>query len=60
VDDLIDLKVLPASTDRAQVLPVMQRVIGPYVFQGTQAARQAGREGGREGGRKGLLRDGRV
>ncbi|TFJ81204.1 hypothetical protein NSK_007471 [Nannochloropsis salina CCMP1776] len=34
VDDLIDLKVLPASTDRAQVLPVMQRVIGPYVFQG--------------------------
>lgn len=34
IDDLVDLKVLPANIDRAQVLPVMQRVIGPYVFQG--------------------------
>lgn len=33
--DLVDLKVLPADTDRGKVLPVMERVIGPYVFQGT-------------------------
>ena len=34
IDDLVELKVLPADTDRAKVEPVMRRVIGPYVFQG--------------------------
>lgn len=36
IEDLIDLNVLPPDTDRAKVLPVMTRVIGPYVFQGAR------------------------
>ena len=34
IDDLIELEVLPKDCDRVKILPVMKRVIGPYVFQG--------------------------
>eukprot|EP00903_Cladosiphon_okamuranus_P007787 g7536.t1 len=34
IEDLVELEVLPANTDRGQVEPVMKRVIGPYVFEG--------------------------
>jgi len=33
----------------------MQRVIGPYVFQGKEGRREGGREGGREVGGEGDL-----
>eukprot|EP00899_Mesostigma_viride_P014434 jgi/Mesvir1/22992/Mv05685-RA.2 len=34
VDDFIDLGFLPPDIDRVKVVPVTQRVLGPYVYQG--------------------------
>ena len=37
-DDFIALGVLPADSDRVKIVPVMKRVIGPYVSKGGGAA----------------------
>jgi len=37
-DDFIALGVLPEGSDRVKIVPVMRRVIGPYVSQGGGAA----------------------